>query len=180
MEDLKLPTINITPIQKNRIMVLLFLIPFLLGTDVDLYVPSIPQIERYFDTQKHFVQLTISFYMLGYALGQVLLGILSDSFGRKKILVTHSIHTEKHRGYHYEHAFSYNWNAMQGFHLLMRLAHAVNALSEFTKKLKQWIKEQGCLAILKVIKGTLFNPWLPKEWYEKQHQMPARLILQIE
>ena len=65
------------------------------------------------------------------------------NLGARKIgLMEDSIHTEMHRGYHYEHAFSYDWNAMQGFHLLMRLAHAVNALSEFTKKLKKWIIHQ--------------------------------------
>lgn len=91
-----------------------------------------------------------------------------------------SINTEKHRGYHYEHAFSYDWNAMQGFHLLLRMAHAVNALSEFTKKLKKWIKKQGCSATLKLIKETIFNPWLPREWHEHQHIKPARLTLQLE
>lgn len=103
------------------------------------------------------------------------------NLGARKIgLMEDSIHTEKHRGYHYEHAFSYQWNAMQGFHLLMRLAHAVNALSEFTKTLKQWIKEQGCSVVLKIIKKTLFNPWLSCEWYEHQHKKPIRLTLQLE
>ena len=103
------------------------------------------------------------------------------NLGARKIgLMEDSIHTEKHRGYHYKHAFSFNWNAMQGFHLLMRLAHAVNALSEFTKKLKQWIKEIGCSAVLKIIKETLFNPWLSSEWYEHQHKKPIRLTLQLE
>src|SRR3990167_525026 len=94
---------------------------------------------------------------------------LCNLAARKLGLIEDSIHTEKHRGYHYEHAYSYNFNAMQGFHLLMRLAHTVNALSEFTKKLKKWIKAQGCSAILKLIKETIFNPWLSQEWYENQH-----------
>ena len=103
------------------------------------------------------------------------------NLGARKVgLIEDSINTEKHRGYHYEHAFSNEWNAMQGFHLLMRLAHAVNAICEFTKKLKKWIKEQGCSATLKLIKETIFNPWLPKEWYEQQHQKPVRLTLQLE
>jgi hypothetical protein len=103
------------------------------------------------------------------------------NLGARKIgLLEDSINTEKHRGYHYEHAFSYDWNAMRGFHLLMRLAHAVNALSEFTRRMKKWIKEQGCSAILKIIKETIFNPWLPKEWYEQQHKKPVRLKLQLE
>jgi myosin-crossreactive antigen len=87
---------------------------------------------------------------------------------RKKESIEDSINTEKNRGYHYKHAFSYHWNAMRGFHYLMRMAHAINALSEFTKKLKQFIKKQGCEAVLKLIKETLFNPWLPVEWYEAQ------------
>lgn len=88
---------------------------------------------------------------------------------RKKELIEDSINTEKNRGYHYKHAYSYNWNAMQGFHYLMRLAHAINALSEFSKKLKKYVKELGSSATLKAIKETLFNPWLPAEWYDKQN-----------
>ncbi len=39
------------------------------------------------------------------------------NLGARKIgLMENSMNTEKHRGYHDEHAFSYNWNAMQGFH----------------------------------------------------------------
>jgi hypothetical protein len=60
------------------------------------------------------------------------------------------------------------------------MAHAVNALSEFTKKLKKWIKKQGCSATLKLIKETIFNPWPPREWYEEQHNKPVRLTLQFE
>jgi len=37
-----------------------------------------------------------------------------------------SILVEKHHGYHYEHLFSYNWNAMKGYHYLMRLGHLIN------------------------------------------------------
>ena len=44
---------------------------------------------------------------------------------RKKELIEDSFNTEKNRGYQYQHAYSYNWNAMQGFHYLMRLGHAV-------------------------------------------------------
>ena len=75
------------------------------------------------------------------------------NFGaRKKELIEDSINTEKNRGYYYKHAFSYNWQAMQGFHYLMRLGHAINAISEFSKKLKQYIKSHGVNATLKLIK----------------------------
>jgi hypothetical protein len=96
---------------------------------------------------------------------------------RKKELIEDSINTEKNRGYHYKHVFSYDWNAMQGFHYLMRLGHAINALSEFSKKLKQFIKHEGCSAILKLIKETLFSPWLPMVWYEAQLLQAPQLRL---
>lgn len=99
---------------------------------------------------------------------------------RKQGLIEDSINTEKNRGYHYKHAFSYDWNAMQGFHYLMRLAHAINSISEFTKKLKKYIKELGCSATLKMIKDTLFNPWLSLSWYKSQAMQTPQLRLQLE
>ena len=99
---------------------------------------------------------------------------------RKKELIEDSINTEKNRGYCYKHAFSYNWNASQGFHYLMRLGHAINTISEFTKKLKKYIKELGCSATLKLIKETLFSPWLSLAWYKKQNSQIPQLRLQLE
>lgn len=77
---------------------------------------------------------------------------------RKKEAIEDSINTEKNRGYQYKHLFSHNWNAMKGFHLLMRLGHAMNALSQFTRRLKKYIKENGVNATLTFIKETLFSP----------------------
>ncbi|MEO8402220.1 MAG: transposase family protein [Gammaproteobacteria bacterium] len=62
---------------------------------------------------------------------------------RKKEAIEDSINTEKNRGYHYKHLFSHNWNAMRGFHLLMRLGHALNALTQFSKKLKKYVRDNG-------------------------------------
>jgi len=39
---------------------------------------------------------------------------------------------EKHQGYAYEHAFAKHWNAMKGYHYLMRLAHLLNTLARFS------------------------------------------------
>jgi DHA1 family bicyclomycin/chloramphenicol resistance-like MFS transporter len=80
------------PTQPNKLsplakITLFFLVPFLMGTAIDLYVPSMPSIVGYFHTQAHMVQLTIALYMLGYGIGQLVLGVLSDASGRKKILL---------------------------------------------------------------------------------------------
>jgi hypothetical protein len=99
---------------------------------------------------------------------------------RKKEAIEDSINTEKNRGYHYKHLFSHNWNAMKGFHLLMRLGHALNALSQFTKKLKKFVKENGVNATLTFIKETLFSPWLTDAWFDQLHKQTPQLRFLME
>ena len=99
---------------------------------------------------------------------------------RKKELIEDSINTMKNRGYHYKHAFAYDFNAMQSFHYLMRIGLALNAISEFSKLLKKYVKSLGCSATRKFIKETLFNPWLPLSWYEDQRDKKSQLCLQME
>jgi len=73
--------------QRRHIFFLLFAAPFLMGMGIDLYVPSLPAITNYFGGHQSLVQLTIGLYMLGYGIGQIFLGILSDSLGRKKVFL---------------------------------------------------------------------------------------------
>jgi hypothetical protein len=96
---------------------------------------------------------------------------------RKRWGIEDSNNTEKNRGYHYKHAYSYNWNGMKCFHLMMRLAHAINALSEYTKVLKKYIRDHGCGYTLALIKETLWAPILGKVWLNQQ--MKKRSILTI-
>jgi len=72
---------------KLRIIILLCTIPLLMGMGIDLYVPSLPAITHYFHTKASLTRLTVSLYMLGYATAQLFFGILSDNFGRRKILL---------------------------------------------------------------------------------------------
>jgi DHA1 family bicyclomycin/chloramphenicol resistance-like MFS transporter len=57
----------------------------LVGSDV--YLPTLPTIATYFGKTKEALQLTISLYLLGLALGQLLLGPITDHFGRKRVLI---------------------------------------------------------------------------------------------
>ena len=53
---------------------------------VDMYLPALPSIQREFHTDPAGVQLTLSTYLLGLAVGQMLYGPLSDRIGRKRPL----------------------------------------------------------------------------------------------
>lgn len=52
----------------------------------DMYLPSLPDIARQLGASTAQVQLTISAYLIGFAVGQIFYGPLSDRHGRKPAL----------------------------------------------------------------------------------------------
>jgi MFS transporter, DHA1 family, multidrug resistance protein len=54
---------------------------------IDTYLPAFPAIAREFDTGASHVQLTLTACLLGLAFGQLLLGPMSDRFGRRVPLI---------------------------------------------------------------------------------------------
>jgi hypothetical protein len=85
------------------------------------------------------------------------------------------IQTEKRRGYCYEHPFSYNWNAMKGYHYLMRLAHAMNALAQYTKRVAWQVRALGVGAFLTLVRETCANRWLSPAWCRALLATPFQL-----
>lgn len=53
----------------------------------DLYLPSLPDMTRAFDTEVARVQLTLSAFIAGFALGMLVYGPLSDKYGRRPVLL---------------------------------------------------------------------------------------------
>lgn len=78
-----------------------------------------------------------------------------------------SNNTEKRRGYCYEHAFSYNWQAMCGFHHLMRMAHLINAITLATQRVAKLVLKMGIREFFTFVKETLTGPWISKDWAAK-------------
>ena len=67
---------------------------------------------------------------------------------------------EKHQGYAYEHLFAKDWNAMRGYHYLMRLGHLINTLARFSSELAPMIRRMGVRPFLEFVRTTLSGPWL--------------------
>src|SRR6185437_15049008 len=53
----------------------------------DMYVPSLPDIGHSLHVPIAQVQLTISSYLVGFAMGQIIYGPISDRLGRKPVLL---------------------------------------------------------------------------------------------
>lgn len=53
----------------------------------DFYLPALPALNQYFNTTASLVQLSLTFGLVGLAVGQLIVGPLSDKYGRKRPLV---------------------------------------------------------------------------------------------
>jgi len=67
---------------------------------------------------------------------------------------------EKHQGYEYEHCFSYDWNAMCGYHYLMRIGHALNVLARYSHALTKYVYELGVRGLIDLVRSTIAAPWI--------------------
>jgi hypothetical protein len=81
--------------------------------------------------------------------------------GRYRWKIENSIHAEKHQGYQDEHCFSYDWNAMTGYHYLMNIGRMLNVLAVYSDFLFEQIKLLGIDGYLKLVKrgctGDILN-----------------------
>jgi len=84
---------------------------------------------------------------------------------------------QKHHGYQYEHCFSYDWNAMKGYHYLMRIGLMLNVLAQYSESFIEIIKTLGKRGTIKFIFETLKGPWLDAEYVKKKLEKPGQLRL---
>lgn len=81
---------------------------------------------------------------------------------RRRWRIENNFHVEKHDGYCYEHCYSYNWNAMKGFHYLMKIAHFINALIVNSEAVADDVVTKG-------ITGFFSDLWLALSGAELDH-----------
>lgn len=84
---------------------------------------------------------------------------------------------EKHHGYQYEHCFSYDWNAMRGYHYLMQLGHLFNIMARYSEKLAKIIKDTGIRGLIQFVRNTLSGPWLDHKWLQERLATSVQLRL---
>lgn len=65
------------------LIILLSVLSSVAPMGVDTYLPSIPEIAKYFDISTNKVELSLSIFLIGFAVGQVFGGPLSDRYGRR-------------------------------------------------------------------------------------------------
>lgn len=70
------------------LLIILALLSGLTPMAIDMYLPAMPTIEASLNASAQQVQFTLSVFLVGFAIGQLVYGPLSDSFGRKGIMLT--------------------------------------------------------------------------------------------
>lgn len=92
--------------------------------------------------------------------------------------IENSFLMEKRHGYQYEHGFSQNWNAMRGYHFLMRLGHLINILAQNTASLARIVRSRGIRGMIQFVRETCSGPWLDADWVRQQLRPAFQLRLE--
>jgi hypothetical protein len=71
---------------------------------------------------------------------------------RSRWSIENFILKEKKQGYNYEHFYSYNWNAMKGYHYLMHIGHLINTLAMNSDLLTSKVAELGLRGFVNLFK----------------------------
>ena len=72
---------------KMMILVAVILMDILGGSEIDLFVPSFPEIKSYFNVSTVLLEALLSVNFAGYCLGLFFVGGISDKYGRKPIIL---------------------------------------------------------------------------------------------
>ena len=96
---------------------------------------------------------------------------------RKRWLHENNILKEKHQGYHYEHVFAYDFDAMRGYHYLMHIARMLNEMMLYSVNLFEEVKAVGIQAFLKKLFCVMRHRELETERLRKLKESPGQLRL---
>lgn len=98
--------------------------------------------------------------------------------GRHRWGIESGFLVEKHHGYYYEHCYSYNWNAMKGYHYLMRIGHALNTLILNSSVMIKRVRHMGLRGFLDFLRQTISVHLLTSEKVLALLSQPLQLRLE--
>jgi hypothetical protein len=96
---------------------------------------------------------------------------------RSRWCIESGILVEKHHGYQYEPCFSYDWNAMKGYHALMRIGHMLNVLARYSERMTKIVNDTGVRGLIRFLRETMASPWLNYRWQKERLAAPFLLRL---
>ena len=99
---------------------------------------------------------------------------------RKRWLQENNILKEKHQGYQYEHIFSHDWNAMQGYHYLMHIARMLNEMVVHSISLTEHVKEVGIQPFIEKFRVAMTHRELDTQRLRQLTESPGQLRLVYE
>ena len=73
--------------QKLGFTILINMLIPLAGVSTDIYLPSLPALSAHFEVSRALAQLTVTAFVVGMGLSQLIAGPVSDAYGRKKLLI---------------------------------------------------------------------------------------------
>lgn len=92
--------------------------------------------------------------------------------------IEEGILVEKRHGYQYEHSYSYNWEAMRGFHFLMQIAHVLNILVENSARLASMVRSRGLRGLVQFLRVTCSGSWLDATRIQQLLAWPCQIRLE--
>ena len=105
---------------------------------------------------------------------------LCNLMGRKRWLHENNILKEKRQGYQYEHIFSYDFDAMKGYHYLMHIARMLNEMAIHSVYLQDTVKEMGIQAFIRNFREVMTHRELDITRLRRLSESPGQLRLVTE
>ena len=84
----KVPDKDVFKFGRKKLIIFLAALNAFVPLSIDLYLPALPHMTKVLVSSESKAQLTLSFFMLFFALSMLVWGPLSDRLGRKKILTS--------------------------------------------------------------------------------------------
>jgi len=86
--------------------------------------------------------------------------------GRHRWAIEAEFLIEKRYGDHFEHAYSYDWTALKGWHYLMKLAHLLNVFTLWSQVGSDLLKRRGYRDTIRFLRETWTGRWLSPEFLQ--------------